>query len=160
MGKNHKYLYILTAGINAVSNMKLHRDLGITQTTDRHLSHRIRQTWTDEHSIFEGQVKVGEVYFGGKEKNKPANKKLKAGRGPVAKTFVVGVRDRTTNNVSAQVVQRTDRRILNAFVDSHAAEETMVYTDGTSTYQGPQQPRIRDAFRRTSTYASMTKPTA
>ncbi len=46
--------------------------------------------------------------MGGKEKNKHAKKKLRAGRGPVGKTAVAGVRDRPTGQIRAKVVEKTD----------------------------------------------------
>ncbi len=129
-------IYIMTTSIKGVSSMKLHRDLSITQTTAWHLAHRIRQSWNGEHALFAGPVEVAEAYFGGKEKNKHASKKLKAGRGPVGKKAVVGVRDRVTNSISAEVVENIDGQTLNAFVDTHVSEDTEVYTDGTSAYRG------------------------
>ncbi len=35
--------------------MKLHRDLGVTQKTAWHLAHRIRETWSDNASMFAGR---------------------------------------------------------------------------------------------------------
>ena len=50
--------------------------------------------------------------IGGKEKNKHANKKLRAGRGAVGKATVAGVRDRGSKRVSAAVVEATDKATL------------------------------------------------
>ena len=72
--------------------MKLRRDLGITQKTAWHLEHRIRQGWSELIASFFGPVEADETYIGGKEGNKHASKKLRAGRGAVGKTAVVGVK--------------------------------------------------------------------
>ena len=45
--------------------------------------------------------------MGGKERSKHNSKKANAGRGPVGKTAVAGVKDRETNKVSATVIQGT-----------------------------------------------------
>ena len=57
----------------------------------------------------EGPVEVSESYFRDKERNKHANKCLRAGSGIADKTTVVGLVDHTTGQVIAQVVQRRTR---------------------------------------------------
>ena len=97
--------FLFTTNLKGVSSMKLHRDLGVTQKTAWHLAHRIREVWQSQHGQFEGPVEVDETFMGGKERNKHASKKIKAGRGTVGKTAVVGVKDRESNQVSASVVE-------------------------------------------------------
>ena len=129
-------LYQVTTNLKGVSSMKLHRDLGITQRSAWFLAHRLREAWKDQGSQFAGPVEVDETFIGGKEKNKHANKKLKAGRGAVGKAIVVGAKDRDTNRVSATVVGNTDAKTLQGFVGDRAAKGATVYTDDHGGYHG------------------------
>ncbi len=116
-------IYVMSTGIKGVSSMKLHRDLNITQKAAWHLAHRIRKTWDVELEQFPGPVEVDESFFGGKEHNKHADKKLNAGRGPVGKTAVVGIKDRSTLQVQAKVVSDTTADTLTGFVYSTSRQE-------------------------------------
>ena len=129
-------LYLMTTNLKGVSSMKLHRDLGVTQKTAWHMVSRIRKAYEEVNELFDGEVEVDESYFGGKEGNKHAKDKLNAGRGTAGKTPVVGIKDRETNQVKAQVVPSTNRPTLQAFVTENTTPETIVYTDEASAYSG------------------------
>ena len=122
--------------------MKLHRAIGVTQSTAWFMLHRIRQAWVSGESgsgPFSGPVEVDETYMGGKRKNM-SNAKRKAladtGRGAVGKTAAVGVKDRVTKQVRAKVVEETDDKpTLQGFVVEHAAPGPTVYSDEAKAYQ-------------------------
>ena len=129
-------IYLVTTSLKGVSSMKLHRDLGITQKSAWHMLQRIRKAYDDISVMFGGESEVDESYFGGKEKNKHAKDKLNAGRGTVGKTAVVGMKNRHTNQVQAEVVQTTDKETLQDFVVKHTTPEAVVYTDEARAYSG------------------------
>ncbi len=84
-------------------------------------------------------VEVDETYFGGKRSNM-SNSKRKAlkdtGRGAVGKTAVVGMKDRDTNEIRANVIEKTDAETLQGFVADNADTDAKVYTDGATAYDG------------------------
>ena len=99
--------------------------------------HRLREAWGESDvEQFIGPTEIDETYFGGKEGNKHKSKKLKAGRGAIGKTAVVGAKDRTTNKVKAKVIDKADAKTLHGFVAETVIPNTIVCTDDATAYKG------------------------
>ena len=132
-------IYLELTSLKGVSSMKLHRDLGISQKAAWFLLQRIREAFkagTESGAQFEGPVEVDEAYFGGLEKNKHEWKRLNEGRGAKGKTAVVGIKDRSTGRIRAQVVKDTTGKTLKGFVYDHVEEGAEVFTDEARAYVG------------------------
>ena len=129
-------MYLVATNLKSLSSMKLHRDIGISQKAAWHLAHRIRKTWGDKpKDLFQGPVEADESYFGGQRRNmKKSKREQLTGRGPDGKVAVVGVKDRTTNQVSAQVVENTESETLNEFILGRVLPDTKIYTDDARAY--------------------------
>ena len=82
-----------------------------------------------------GTVEVDETYVVGLERNKHESDKLKARRGSVGKTAVVGIKERGSKQVSAQVIDDTRRTTLHGFIEDHAEACTSVMTDDFIGYR-------------------------
>ncbi len=132
-------MYMYVCNLKGVSSMKLHRDLGITQKSAWFLVHRLREAMISVNVEFEGPVEVDETGIGGKRKNM-SNKKRKdlkdTGRGMTGKTIVVGMKDRKTNKIKAQVVPNTKAETLHEFIEKSTGKDTQVYTDESRSYLG------------------------
>ncbi len=132
-------MYLMTTSLKGVSSMKLSRDLEITQKSAWHLAMRLRKALEDDgvELPFLGPVEADETYIGGKRKNMSLSKRKElkgAGRGPVGKEAVVGVKDRATNKVRATVVPVTDAPHVAGFVAAQTEPGAKVYTDEAAVY--------------------------
>ena len=87
---------------------------------------------------------MDEAYFGGREKNKHADRKLHAGRGTVGKTIVAGARDHDTKLIRAKVVPSTRKDTLQGFAADHVKGDAEVFTDDLKSYDGiPNRKAVR-----------------
>lgn len=125
--------YLLATRPKGISSVQLGRDLGIKQSSAWLLLHKLRETWSTlvGPDLMSGPVEVDEVYLGGREKNKHADKK-----GRRKKTAVVGIRDRETGTIRAIPVPETTAARLLAFIEANVDPEAKKFTDENRAYGG------------------------
>ena len=128
-------MYLLETARKGISSLQLSKELGITQKATWFMLHRLREACDIEAEPMIGQVEVDESYFGGKEANKHESKKLKAGRGTVGKSAVMGMRERETGEVRAFPIADTRRVTFEKQVTANVARGATVYTDEHSSYR-------------------------
>ena len=98
-----------------IPSTQLAREIGVTQKTAWFMLSRLREVWANLEAPddpFDGEVEVDETYIDGKEGNKHESQKLNAGRGPVGKIPVAGVRSRDDGQVRAEVIDSANRAEL------------------------------------------------
>jgi len=138
LSKAYAALYLATAHKKGISSLQLSRDLGITQKNAWHLMHRIREILKDKNStLLSGTVEGDESFFGGKNKNRHSNKKVKEsqGRSHKDKTPVFGLLQRD-GKLKVQVVADTKAKTLKPIIKDLVEKGAIIVTDEWGAYNG------------------------
>lgn len=90
-------VYLVATNLNAISSMKIHRDLGMTQKSAWFMMLKLRESWHKLIGVdkMSGTVEINEAFFGGLDKSRRADKKRTK-----SKTTVVGVKDKRANKTA------------------------------------------------------------
>lgn len=163
-------LWLLVNCKNGISSHELARDLGVTQKTAWFMLQRLRLAMkrqdlgTKMGSNNGGEVEVDESFVGGKTKNmhrRRANNLHKTHQAVTGKEYgvkfankatVVGMLDRETRQVRAQVIPDTKRETLQKEIFKNVKFGSRVYTDSAVAYDHLEWKYIHEAVNHAETY--------
>jgi transposase-like protein len=129
----HKWVYAMYLVVTArkgISSMQLAKEIGVMQKTAWFMLGRLREACTapDSTDKLKGVIEIDEAFFGGKEGNKHEYKKLHAGRGPVGKTAVLGMKERG-GRVRAKVTAIRTLDEIHGAIHANIEVGSQIYTD-------------------------------
>ena len=134
----HKWLYamyLLVTARKGISSMQLAKEIGITQKSAWFVLHRLREACNDDKSKLSGLIEIDETYVGGKEENKHEDRKLKAGRGPVGKATVLGMRERGGKTL-AMLIESPSMMEIQGAIFARVKFGSSLMTDNATAYKG------------------------
>src|SRR6185312_2049885 len=134
----HKWIYamyLLVTARKGISSMQLAKEIGITQKSAWFVLSRLREACGDKLEKLQGIIEIDETYVGGLEKNKHESKKLKAGRGTVGKTAVLGMRERGKGGRTKAVkLDNADTQTIQDVIVQSVEVGATLHTDEAAVY--------------------------
>jgi transposase-like protein len=147
---------------NGVSSWEMHRTLGVTQKTAWFMLHRIRLALGDVPEMKMGgenggPVECDETHVGATPRMMHAKRRnaLKIQLGPnahTAKIAVMGMVDRTSRQVRAEVVPNVKRETLQKLILENIERWSHVYTDNAVWYDKALQEYVHKVVDHTQEY--------
>ena len=135
----HKWLYamyLLVTSRKGISSLQLSKEISITQKSAWFVLQRLREACGGDFDKLRGIVEIDETFVGGKERNKHASKKRRAGRGAIGKQAVLGLRERGTGKSIAMPIEGTSQKALHREIKAHVEPGSEIHTDEHSGYEG------------------------
>jgi transposase-like protein len=135
----HKWvyaMYLLVTARKGISSLQLAKEIGISQHAAWFMLQRLREACSAPDNIdkLRGIIEIDECFVGGKEANKHEHKKLHAGRGPVGKTAVLGMRERG-GRTRAKVIAQRNLDFIHGEIHGGVEVGSQLYTDDGIVFQ-------------------------
>jgi transposase-like protein len=130
-------MWMMAAAKNGVSSWEIHRSLGVTQKTAWFMAHRIRLALGQvPESKMGGPVEVDETFVGPNPAKMHKDRRIKqlAAYGRKPKAVVMGMLDRDSRQVRAQVIPNIKRETLQNAILQQIEKGSTVYTDAYPSY--------------------------
>jgi hypothetical protein len=130
-------MYLLVTARKGISSLQLAKEIGVTQKSAWFILQRLREACGKDLTMLQGLVEIDETYVGGIEANKHESQKLKAGRGTVGKTAVLGMKERGKGGrTKALKINATDAGTITDAIVQNVAVGSTLHTDEYLSYAG------------------------